>query len=148
MIILVLSLFLTSCSIIQLGSKSCDVNSDCKTKNGHNAGCWSKFPADPSTPEPKLAGPSDCVCYNNECQSSIDIVNAHVKGKGDLNTALEICDLNSIRENKEECYRKAAYQVCWSLAPIGEFDESPCYQCLRNCGLDSTCHIECARKEW
>jgi hypothetical protein len=157
--LLVLAVLLIS-GCVQEGSpdlsewKFCSENSDCKSMNGCSAGCWNiNFKGIECSPVPQLAGPPDCICYKNECQSS-RMVAQGISVESGLDAALEVCDLNDDREMKEDCYSWAAYAICASLVPAEEFDESPCYKCIKDCKLldtgfiNTTCHINCAKTEW
>ena len=56
--------------------KYCEVDEDCKSLNGCDAGCWNRdYEPSHLTGEacPTLLGPESCKCYQNECTPTCSV---------------------------------------------------------------------------
>lgn len=95
-IIIPIIFILDSIISTESGSIYCQQDTDCQSKSGCNAGCWSKIPKDPYVNScPLLAGPVVCVCDNNKCTNANKIFE-----KVDINRIEKSCQGNEVCRKK------------------------------------------------
>ena len=138
-LLIILITLVVGCSVDNTKWKVCDRTEDCKSVNGGGAGCWNiDFPEKKIRTNILLAGPGDCICYENECQSSRKVVSLVYEEDKDINASAKICELNINEEYKEWCYRQLSSKICLS-------NENLCLNCLDDCSSNKNCKIACLK---
>jgi hypothetical protein len=85
------------------GSRFCQKDGDCISKDGLFAGCWSEVPHNPFLVEVlDCLGPHDCICYNYQCSSASKVA----AGLESFDEKWELCSHVINEESRDECYRK------------------------------------------
>jgi hypothetical protein len=114
------ALILIMISVMIIGgcaSKKCVQDSDCKSANGCAAGCWnvnSKV-RESGIGCPRLAGPENCICHQNQCQDASEVVRS--ESVRNFENAFSLC--KEYGEGKPKFVYHCFDMLCSSSYAIG-----------------------------